>query len=192
MFWVGVTVGRMSGIPLSIMFRPRTLLWANIVICFLSLIVWLIFFGNGVVLWIVTFTYGVGMGSTFPFALTYAETYVTLTGKISTLFILCSAIGEMAIPAIVLNLLDANVIWLPVILLFAGILGLIVFVVAIFVSRKTQKSNLNIPSHEHPTVFYHHDHEEIQQKEQNKFEVTELEEQTTKLTENETNEEEDK
>lgn len=97
-FWGALTVGRLLSIPIGSRFKPSTILWADLILC--GGFVVLMLFGHGAtwVLWAGTIGIGVGMATMFPTMISYAETRMKITGKVTSIFLTGSSIGGMTLP----------------------------------------------------------------------------------------------
>ena len=63
-------------------------------------------------LWFCTAMLGVGLASIFPTGITWAERYMHITGKATAVFVVGSALGEMAMPALTGFLFQVNISFL--------------------------------------------------------------------------------
>ena len=60
------------------------------------------------VIWTCVIIFGLGMASTYPTALTLVEQYVNLSGKIASVLVVGGALGEMAVPLVLVALFGAE------------------------------------------------------------------------------------
>jgi fucose permease len=94
-FWGALTLGRLLAVPgtfatiqtdqtdanaAAIKMTSAQILFANMSICLLANIVWLLFLDSSVALWIGTIIYGFGISSCFPTAINLTENYMRLSG----------------------------------------------------------------------------------------------------------------
>lgn len=81
------------------------------------------------------------MGCSFPTALNIAESYVTLSGKTTSVIIVLATLGEMIVPLLTGNLFDRKgpnvVVWVAFISLCVASL---LFLLMMLAGRKTKKS----------------------------------------------------
>lgn len=110
-FWGSFAAGRFLAIFLSWCLTPTVMLIGNLVVTSVSL-VGLAAFGRvdgpriesvpyETLVWALTSSLGVGMASIFPTGISWVERYMQVTGKAASVFVVGSALGEMAIPALV-------------------------------------------------------------------------------------------
>ena len=97
-FWGALTLGRLLSIPLAARLRPRTLLFADLVGCLLSVLVVIAWPGVPAALWIGTFGAGFSMASLFPTMISFAGRHMTTTGKTTAWFFVGASSGGMIIP----------------------------------------------------------------------------------------------
>ena len=105
-FWGALTAGRLLAIPLAARFRPRTLIAANIGGSLLSVGLALLWPNSILVLWIAALGTGLSMASTFPTLLTFAERRITITGALTSTFLLGAALGGMSVPWLIGQLFE--------------------------------------------------------------------------------------
>jgi fucose permease len=97
-YWLALTLGRFASILLSIFFRPRTLIIADLVGCVIAL--GLAVFGGGspAVIWLATLLFGASVATLFPLTMSFAGEVVTVTGKFTSLMFVGASLGGMLIP----------------------------------------------------------------------------------------------
>jgi hypothetical protein len=79
---------------------PKQVLWVD----FLGCIFWsaiLLVFNTHFVIWLSSALFGLFMASIFPTVLTLAESFIPISGKIATIFVVGASLGELALPAAV-------------------------------------------------------------------------------------------
>ncbi|KAL6077113.1 glucose transmembrane transporter [Balamuthia mandrillaris] len=127
-FWAALTIGRLLSIPISLYFSAAQMLGMLMAGCTFSNLLWLLFADSQEVLWIAVFLYGLSMSSSFPTAINLAETYMKLTGRVTSLIVMGACFGEMIIPLLIAKLLeDAGTIFLVWVLLFCSVFGFVTF-----------------------------------------------------------------
>ena len=82
------------------------MLLADVAGCLASIILMFLFRHQVTSLWIGTATFGLCLSNIFPTSVSMAESYFRLTGTITCFFVVCSGIGEMAIPLLIGKLFD--------------------------------------------------------------------------------------
>ena len=105
-YWGALTIGRLIGIPLSIRFRPRTLILADVVGCLLSLVVILAWHDSQTALWLGSLGLGISIASIFPNLLSFAGQHMTITGRVTSLFFVGSSLGGMFFPWLIGQLFE--------------------------------------------------------------------------------------
>ena len=83
------------------------MLVVNMVVSALSVAVMLASTDDAVI-WTCVIIFGLGMASTYPTALTLVEQYVNLSGKIASVLVVGGALGEMAVPLVLVALFGAE------------------------------------------------------------------------------------
>eukprot|EP00111_Clytia_hemisphaerica_P018702 TCONS_00055262-protein len=106
LFWGTLALGRLFAIFVSIYVSPRVMLLADVAGCLISIILMFLFRHHVISLWIGTAFFGLCLSNIFPTSVSMAESYFRLTGTITCFFVVCSGIGEMAIPLLIGKLFD--------------------------------------------------------------------------------------
>jgi fucose permease len=79
---------------------PKQMLWID----FLGCIFWssvLLIVNSNVALWLSSALFGLFMASIFPTVLTLAESFIPISGKVATVFVVGASLGELMLPAAV-------------------------------------------------------------------------------------------
>lgn len=97
-YWGALTLGRLAGIPLSIRYPPRTLLLVDVVGCLFSLAVILVWHNSQTALWLGSLGLGFFIATVFPNALSFAGQHMTITGGVTSLFLVGASLGGMFFP----------------------------------------------------------------------------------------------
>ncbi|XP_041365272.1 sodium-dependent glucose transporter 1-like [Gigantopelta aegis] len=101
LFWGSLAAGRGISIFIAKCFKPPCMLISNTFLVVIG--AFILSFGiqiNDIFLWVGTVTIGFGMSSIFPTGISWADHYFPLTGKATAVFVVGSALGEMAIPVL--------------------------------------------------------------------------------------------
>lgn len=98
LFWGSFTIGRLLAIPLAAKLKPRTVLLADLIGCFLSLTLMLLAPTSFTAVLIGTIGIGFSMASIFPTAMTFAGRRVQITGQVTGWFIIGASLGSMFLP----------------------------------------------------------------------------------------------
>jgi FHS family Na+ dependent glucose MFS transporter 1 len=97
-YWGSLTVARLLSIPLAAHFRPRSILLADLLAGLASLSLILLWPGSITVLWLGTLGVGFALASIFPTTISLAERHLTVTGRVTSWFIVGGSIGSMFFP----------------------------------------------------------------------------------------------
>jgi len=97
-FWGAFTVGRLIGVPLSTRFQPATILLVDLVGAMASVALVLLFPQSIIVLWLGSIGTGAFMASIFPTMLVLAGRKMTITGEITSWFLIGAGSGVMVMP----------------------------------------------------------------------------------------------
>jgi fucose permease len=105
-FWGALMVGRLLAIPLAARFRPRTILFADLVGCLVSVVILLLGSGSAAATWLGSMGLGLSMASIFPTAISLAEHRITITGQVTGWFLVSASIGAMLLPWLIGQLFE--------------------------------------------------------------------------------------
>jgi FHS family Na+ dependent glucose MFS transporter 1 len=105
-FWGSLTVGRLLGVPLAARFRPGKLLLADLIGCFASLAVALLWSKSPLAITVATIGAGLSMASIYPMALTFAERRTRITGQVTGFLLLGGSAGGMIVPFLIGQLFE--------------------------------------------------------------------------------------
>jgi len=97
-FWGALTVGRLLSIPLATRFRPRSVLFADVIGALFSVSIILIWPHSSTALWIGAMGMGFSLASQFPTTLSLAQTQMSITGKVTGLFFVGSTTSSILLP----------------------------------------------------------------------------------------------
>ena len=98
-FWGAFASGRGLAIVVSKWISPNFMLVGDIALMCFSLAGLLMALESSEnVMWFFTATLGLGMASVFPTGISWAERYMHITGKSTSVFTVASALGEMSLP----------------------------------------------------------------------------------------------
>ena len=144
-FWGSFCIGRFLGIPLAKFVRAHVILVIDMIGCLLGALL-LVFVSTSVPtwLWIGTCILGVSMASVFPSTMSWAETFMHVTGKSASLLVVGASFGEMTIPLAVGILMEkkGSDIFLHSILVIV-VLTMVVFAVIVVLGRRQQQEDID-------------------------------------------------
>ena len=106
-FWGAFTLGRLLAIPVATIAKPCTILAGDLLGCFASLAIILIWPGASAALWIGTIGLGLCMASIFPTMFSLAERYLTLTGNVTSWIFVGVSGGAMLLPWLIGQLFES-------------------------------------------------------------------------------------
>ena len=97
-YWGALTIGRLLAIPIAARFSNKIILAVDLAGCILSVLLIMLFPENTAVLWAGAFGFGFSMASLFPTGLNFAQGLMSITGKITSWFLIGGSLGSMIIP----------------------------------------------------------------------------------------------
>ena len=105
-FWGALTVGRLLAIPVAARFRPRSILFADLAGCLVSVGFLLAGSGSAAATWLGAMGLGLSMASIFPTAMSLAEHRIPITGQVTGWFLVSASIGGMLLPWLIGQLFE--------------------------------------------------------------------------------------
>lgn len=125
--------GRVVGVPLSIVLKPRTMVVMNLIITAVAYILLLFVNVYEGVMWISAILAGFGMSSTFAAMVLWVSETVQITGRVASVLLVGGSVGGMTGPLIVGQLFDAvSPMWMVYILVIASLLHITLFLILFF------------------------------------------------------------
>ena len=130
-FWGSFALSRGISIFFGVCLSPALMLIGDLVMTCLSLAgLVMALDSNHIILWFCTAVLGAGMASIFPTGITWAERYMRMTGKATSVLVVGSALGEMFMPALTGYLFETKgPMWLLYIMLGAGLLSAVLYII---------------------------------------------------------------
>jgi FHS family Na+ dependent glucose MFS transporter 1 len=101
LYWGSFTVSRLISIPLATRIKPRQIVIYDIAGSLLGLGMIFLFPGQTILLWIGTIILGASIASLFPTTLTYSESILKMSGKITSVFFISGSIGSILLPWVI-------------------------------------------------------------------------------------------
>lgn len=92
-----LTFGRLIGIPIAARFRPQQIILTDLLGMLLSFIL-MSMWQNPLILWVGVILNGLSAASVFPAVMSYAGQHLTLTGNITSWFMVGTSLGGMLLP----------------------------------------------------------------------------------------------
>ena len=143
LFWGSFAVGRFIAIPISKYFSPAKVLQVNLVGTFISAITLACFPFYAQTLdfffWVAVVVYGVSMASIFPTGITWAEQYITVTGKAAMVLVVGGATGEMLCPFIAGQLIEADPMYLMYFAIACACISIVNYLLLVCLARSKGK-----------------------------------------------------
>jgi FHS family Na+ dependent glucose MFS transporter 1 len=106
LFWGSLTAGRLLGVPLATVLKPRAILLMDLAGCAAGVGALLLWTGTPAVLWIGTVLAGVSIASIFPTSFTFAGHHLHMNGKITAWFLIGASCGAMFLPWLIGQLFE--------------------------------------------------------------------------------------
>nr|XP_006812452.1 PREDICTED: major facilitator superfamily domain-containing protein 4-like [Saccoglossus kowalevskii] len=100
-YWGSFALGRLVSIPISTKVSPACMLFVNVIGCFASYVMELFFRHNNIAMYVGSATFGLFLSSIYPTALAWAESFINVTGPVTSVIVIGAATGEMLFPVIV-------------------------------------------------------------------------------------------
>jgi FHS family Na+ dependent glucose MFS transporter 1 len=140
-FWGSFCAGRFLSIPLSMYVRAYRILVMDLIGCIIgaSILVFVSTSFHGW-LWVGTSMLGLSMAAVFPSTLSWAETFMHISGKTASILVVGASLGEMTIPLSIGHLMDRHgaTVFLDAIFVII-VLAIIVFIIASVLARRMKK-----------------------------------------------------
>ena len=106
-FWGSLTAGRLIGVPIAARFRPRAILLVDLIGCFISIAIAILWPTSLTAITLASVAIGLSMASIYPTALTFAERRMKITGQVTGFFLLGGSAGSMIVPLIIGQMFDS-------------------------------------------------------------------------------------
>ncbi|MCZ6632665.1 MAG: MFS transporter [bacterium] len=126
-FWGAFTVGRLIAIPISSKLPPQTMLLTDILGAALSVGLILLFPTSLTVAWIGTLGAGLFIASMFATLLTFVESRVYLTARITGWFFVGSSLGGMTVPWLIGQLFESTGPRMTMVVVFVDLIAALLF-----------------------------------------------------------------
>jgi fucose permease len=107
-FWGSLTLGRLAAIWIAARLRPRTILLFDLVGAILSVALILALPEQAWALWVGVFGLGFWLASVFPIVITWSERRMTVSGLVTSMFLIGASLGAMSLPLLIGQLFEAR------------------------------------------------------------------------------------
>jgi FHS family Na+ dependent glucose MFS transporter 1 len=101
-YWGALTLGRLLSIPIAARFRPRLILWVDLIGGLASLGLIILLRESSWALWAGSFGMGLFIASIFPTVITWSERRMTMSGLVTSMFL----VGAMFFPWLIGQLFE--------------------------------------------------------------------------------------
>ncbi|XP_023930621.1 sodium-dependent glucose transporter 1-like [Lingula anatina] len=98
-----------------------------------------------IVMWLSTASYGMGLASIFPAGISWAENYIHLSGKATSVFVVGAALGELFFPPLLGYFIKGHSMYFVYITCGANILTCVVFVIMYRLASSRGERYLKLP-----------------------------------------------
>eukprot|EP00002_Diphylleia_rotans_P007666 TRINITY_DN17314_c0_g1_i1.p2 TRINITY_DN17314_c0_g1~~TRINITY_DN17314_c0_g1_i1.p2 ORF type:complete len:530 (-),score=100.60 TRINITY_DN17314_c0_g1_i1:338-1927(-) len=106
LYWGSLSLGRLIAIPIATRYSPRQMLAVDFAGCFTAgVIIWTLH-EYETALWVGSLIFGTSMGSIFPATISLGESYVAVSGRIASFFVMGAAFGETFVPMLLGQMLS--------------------------------------------------------------------------------------
>ena len=148
-FWGALTAGRLIGVPVAARLRPRTILLADLIGCFISITVAILWSTSLTAITIATITIGLSMASIYPTALTFAERRMQITGQVTSFLIVGGSTGGMIVPWVIGQMFDSIG---PRVMMFTVLADLILAAIVYLFMVLGSAPSYRTTQHEQPSI----------------------------------------
>jgi len=136
-YWGSFTAGRVVSIPMALKYKPKQILFMDVIGGIIAMVLLYFFPGSITILWIGSILLGLSLAAIFPTILTYAESLMTMTGKLTSIFYISGSIGSIVLPWIIGRLIEvAGPILIIQALTATMFLAVISFSVLMYITRR--------------------------------------------------------
>ncbi|GAB4533403.1 MAG: MFS transporter [Anaerolineae bacterium] len=105
-FWGAFTIGRLLSIPVTLRFRPGTILLGGLLGCLASLAVILLWPNSLTLLWLGAAGMGLSIAPMFPTSISLAERRMAITGQVTGWFLVGASVSSMLLPWLIGQLFE--------------------------------------------------------------------------------------
>lgn len=141
-FWGAFTLGRLLGVWTAARMRSQTILYMDLIGCIASIIIILIWPASPIALWLGTIGFGLCIASMFPTVLMLAGERIHVTGAITGLFLVGSAMGSALLPWLIGQAFDPIGPHVMPILVFVDVIVFLLLLVY-FITQRVGVTKVN-------------------------------------------------
>jgi FHS family Na+ dependent glucose MFS transporter 1 len=111
-YWGAFMLGRILSIPIAARVRPRIILSIDLIGCIASVGLMALLPHTPWAVWVGAFSYGLFVASIFPTVITWAERRMSMSGLVTSMFLVGSSIGGIGFPWFIGQLFDRFGPWI--------------------------------------------------------------------------------
>lgn len=123
-YWGAFMVGRIFSIPIAVRVRHRVILWTDLIGCLVSVGLMVLLPKSQWAVWVGAFGVGLFVASIFPTVMTWAEHRMSMSGLVTSMFLVGSSVGGIALPWFIGQLFGRFGPWITMPAIFVIILAL--------------------------------------------------------------------
>jgi fucose permease len=141
LFWVFMVAGRLIAIPVSTFIKSSTILICSSILTLFSTLLWFVFYKSFAALTFSMILYGLGMSVAFATGVLLAQSYIPISGRAGTVFVVGAACGEFIIPISLSQLFPAtNYMSLPMFMVGSSIVCLLLVFLIMWAGEQCPKT----------------------------------------------------
>ena len=141
-FWGALTFGRLVSIPFAARFRPRSILFVDLLGCLASVGIILLWSASSLVVWLGALGLGLSMASVFPTALSLAERRIRITGQVTGWFLVAGGIGAMSVPWLIGQLFEPVGPQVTMIIIFGTLIAALIAFAVLLMADSPSRSRI--------------------------------------------------
>jgi FHS family Na+ dependent glucose MFS transporter 1 len=141
-FWGALTFGRLVSIPFAARFRPRSILFVDLLGCLASVGIILLWSASSLVVWLGALGLGLSMASVFPTALSLAERRISITGQVTGWFLVAGSVGAMSVPWLIGQLFEPVGPQVTMIIIFGTLIAALIAFAVLLMADSPSRSRI--------------------------------------------------
>lgn len=124
-YWGAFMGGRLLSIPIAARVRPRVILWTDLIGTLICVGLLVLLPQSEWAIWLGAFGIGLFVASIFPTLITWSERRMSMTGLVTSMFLVGSSVGGIIIPWLIGQLFDRYGAWITMPAILVSIILLI-------------------------------------------------------------------
>lgn len=142
-FWGSLMFGRLLAVPISFRVKPRWILLIDIVGCLIAGSIIALWSKTQLALWLGTIIMGLSVSSLFPTSISFMEQNMSITGKVTSWFLIGGSIGSMFFPWLIGQFFESVGPHVMIIILMLAFIAALCVLLAIFIYLRFYMEKLN-------------------------------------------------